>query len=481
MLRANWLALAAAVCPRLFLIFFRFMQPLLIRSVSTFVAAPVSELSTNEGWGLTAAFGLVYLGLALSTAVYYHQVYRTITMVRGSLVATIFEKTTRMPTTDLNESAAVTLMSTDVQKICDALAQGHEMWAGLIEIAIGVWLLSKEIGVALLGTLAITIVAVLATMSVSKRMGAAMGSWMAAVQTRIDATANALGSMKEIKMLGLSPSVSVLLRNLRIQEIAKSMPSRRLMAGLIGMANIPPSLGSPVAFIIYVTALGDSDLNVSRAFAALSLISLVTQPVKTVIFAYGPLVEALACFRRIETYVSSPEHKNAGLSRDFSDEPQIGGSDIELRPLSSRKGLQRSAVMNADDVSFGWKDGDLPVIKPMTISLVKSEFTFLIGPVGCGKSTLIKGLLGELPTRSGRVRSTIQQVAYVDQTTWIQHKSVRDNILGNSLYERDWYEEVVNACALHTDIAHLPRRDDTIVGSSGSSLSGGQKLRVVCT
>ena len=41
------------------------MQPLLIHRVSDFVAQPVTEYTTNQGWGLTAAYGLVYVGLAV--------------------------------------------------------------------------------------------------------------------------------------------------------------------------------------------------------------------------------------------------------------------------------------------------------------------------------------------------------------------------------------------------------------------------------
>lgn len=57
--------LAAAVIPRLFRIGFRFLQPLLISRVTRFVAEPVSELTTDQGWGLVGAYGLVYIGLAV--------------------------------------------------------------------------------------------------------------------------------------------------------------------------------------------------------------------------------------------------------------------------------------------------------------------------------------------------------------------------------------------------------------------------------
>lgn len=481
MFRAHLVPIGAALIPRLFLIFFRFMQPLLIRQISSFVAAPVAASTTNNGWGLAAASGLIYTGLALSTAIYYHQVYRTVTMVRGSLVAAVYEQTTLLPTLGLDESAALTLMSTDVQKICDALKQGHELWASLIEISLGIWLLSREIGIALIGPLAVTVFAVAATMSMSKSMSAATGTWMVAVQDRIDVTANTLGAMKEIKLLGLSDVASKLLRSLRIREIAKSLRSRRLMAASLAMANVSTALGPAAALGIYVTASKSSDLDAPRAFAALSLIFLVTAPVKAVIYAYGPTAEALACVHRIEQYLSLQQHKDQRLLKNRRTDATVVAREgsIELRSMTSHSLGHERIELKVENVAFGWS-GEAPLtVQPLTFQIFRSSFTFLVGPVGSGKSTLLKGLLGELQPRSGRIQTSLDQAAFVSQTPWLQHKSIRDNILGDSLFDRGWYDQVVHACALHHDISNFSQNDNTTVGPSGSSLSGGQKLRVV--
>lgn len=58
--------LTVAVVPRLCQSFFRFMQPLLIRQVTAFVDEPASQFATNTGWGLVGAYGLVYIGIAVS-------------------------------------------------------------------------------------------------------------------------------------------------------------------------------------------------------------------------------------------------------------------------------------------------------------------------------------------------------------------------------------------------------------------------------
>lgn len=70
------------------------------------------------------------------------------------------------------------------------------------------------------------------------------------------------------------------------------------------------------------------------------------------------------------------------------------------------------------------------------------------------------------------------KIAYISQNPWIFGGSVRDNILFGSQFEAEKYGEVIKACALQRDLDLFPYGDATLVGTSGSSLSGGQKARI---
>ena len=107
--------LLAVVVPRLCLLGFTISQPLVLNRFLSFLQDPTQ--SNNIGYGLIAAYGLVYLGIALSSSFYRHQSYRTVTMLRGILVSAIFARSTDLSTADVDNSAAVTLMSTDVSFI----------------------------------------------------------------------------------------------------------------------------------------------------------------------------------------------------------------------------------------------------------------------------------------------------------------------------------------------------------------------------
>jgi ABC-type transport system involved in cytochrome bd biosynthesis fused ATPase/permease subunit len=104
----------------------------------------------------------------------------------------------------------------------------------------------------------------------------------------------------------------------------------------------------------------------------------------------------------------------------------------------------------------------------------------IIGKVGSGKSTFLKGLIGELPSTAGSMKRTFTEAAYCEQQVWLTNDTIQNNILGQSNLEARWYESVINACALDKDFETLPLGGLSIVGSKGISLSGGQKARVVC-
>lgn len=69
-------------------------------------------------------------------------------------------------------------------------------------------------------------------------------------------------------------------------------------------------------------------------------------------------------------------------------------------------------------------------------------------------------------------------ISYAAQAPFLQHQSIRENILFGSPYEEERYEQVLECCALKPDLKIFEDGDLTEVGSRGISLSGGQKARV---
>jgi len=88
-------------------------------------------------------------------------------------------------------------------------------------------------------------------------------------------------------------------------------------------------------------------------------------------------------------------------------------------------------VFEADDLSFS--HGDTPIIRSLTTTIMRDDRVGIIGPNGCGKSTLVKLLVGELQASSGSVKSGTQlEVAYYDQLRAMLDPglSAADNVSG---------------------------------------------------
>lgn len=142
--------------------------------------------------------------LQISAAFYSHRNYRFVTIIRGSLVTAIYRKTTEISLTALDNSAAVTLMSTDVERIVNGLKMMHEFWADLVQVSISTYLLQRNLGVACVAPIAVSIgrfrltpwfindtlansnlVSAIGTFCLSSTAGEKQADWMKHIQQRV--------------------------------------------------------------------------------------------------------------------------------------------------------------------------------------------------------------------------------------------------------------------------------------------------------
>lgn len=144
--KALWWPLLLAALPRVCLIGLTFAQPFLISRVLDLLAQPSDPVTMNTGYGLIGATALIYLGIAVSTLHYNQNLHRFVTMFRGATVSLIYRHAIELSDGLYDESAAVTLMSTDVDRIVLCLIDLNECWARLIEVAIGIVLLARQLG-----------------------------------------------------------------------------------------------------------------------------------------------------------------------------------------------------------------------------------------------------------------------------------------------------------------------------------------------
>ena len=145
--RLKW-HLLSVVPARVALIALNFCQPFLIQRAISFSTRSKSEDSNDVGYGLIGAYFLVYTGIAITTGQYQHLTYRAITMARGGLVSMMFAKTSTLKVNAADPATSLTLMSADIERITNGWQTMHEIWANLIEIALAIYLLERQLGAA---------------------------------------------------------------------------------------------------------------------------------------------------------------------------------------------------------------------------------------------------------------------------------------------------------------------------------------------
>lgn len=110
-------------------------------------------------------------------------------------------------------------------------------------------------------------------------------------------------------------------------------------------------------------------------------------------------------------------------------------------------------------------------LKDITLDVKRGELLVIVGPVGSSKSSLILAILRELVPAEGAVTGTTK-FAYCAQEPWIMSSCVRDNILFGLPFDAKKYQEVIDVCALRSDLALLQNGDMTVIGDRGINLSG---------
>lgn len=304
-----------------------------------------------------------------------------------------------------------------------------------------------------------------------------------------------LGHMKSIKISGLGQRLGDTIAKLRKDEIDAAAPFRRMSALTSALAQVPLLISPVVAFAFFaIGAISSGEsLQATRMFSSLSLIILLGQPLFWMFEAVLDITAAAGCFKRIDKYLSTAarvdrradtlpvpsRRSDNGSGGSMAQLSPLPRESIELEDMVLRRedGAELKGIQ-VEDACFQWSLEGAAVLKDVSLEVKREQLAMVVGPVASGKTTLLKGLLGEVPHVTGKVSLERHRVSWCEQTPWLINETVRKNILGFSDYDEVLYSLVTHACDLEKDFANFENGDLTVIGSNGIALSGGQKQRV---
>jgi ATP-binding cassette, subfamily B, bacterial MsbA len=159
------------------------------------------------------------------------------------------------------------------------------------------------------------------------------------------------------------------------------------------------------------------------------------------------------------------------------------------KPGAVRLARHRAAI-EFDEVGFSYNGRD-PVLRGLSLTVRQGETIALVGPNGCGKSTLMSLLPRFWDVQTGsirvdghdlrdvRLRSLRGQIGMVLQDTILFEDTIANNIAyGHRHAGRDRVEAAARRAFAHQFITALPQGYDTVIGERGLGLSGGQRQRI---
>lgn len=179
-------------------------------------------------------------------------------------------------------------------------------------------------------------------------------------------------------------------------------------------------------------------------------------------------VIAYSGFDRIQAYL---------LNGHNPDQPFETVNMPENRPIVGASTL----AINFEGVSIPGTNESRPILRNISFSIDQGSLVIFTGPVGAGKTTLVRAILGEISPSQGVITVSPDRIAYCSQSPWLPSLVIREVICGPTApHGRDevWYQKTIQACCLDSDFKALPHGDQTPIGSKGMNLSGGQRQRI---
>lgn len=215
----------------------------------------------------------------------------------------------------------------------------------------------------------------------------------------------------------------------------------------------------------------------------------------------GLSVGQLSCFLSYANQYTKPFNEISGVVTELQNAIACAGRVLKLieeepeipEPPEAETLVQADGRVAVEDVYFAYEP-DQKLIEHFNLQVKPGQRVAIVGPTGCGKTTLINLLMRFYDVNAGRIcvsgkdireltrESLRSNYGMVLQETWLKQGTVRENIvMGRPDATDAEVIEAAKASHAHSFIKRLPKGYDTVIGEDGGSLSAGQKQLLCIT
>ena len=382
-----------------------------------------------------------------------------------------FQKIQSLPLSYIDSHSygeVVSRVIADVDQFADGLLMGFtQLFTGVITI-LGtlLFMLSVNVGITLVVVL-ITPVSLLVAAFIAKRT---YEMFKLQSETRGEQTAlveEILGSQKVVQAFGYEKDAQE-----RFDEINERLRACSLRGIFFSSITNPATR--------FVNSLVYAGVGITGAVFAIR---------------GGISVGQLSCFLSYANQYTKPFNEISGVVTELQNALACAGRIFELMEEKPQVPDGEDAVVlqeadgsvQMEDVYFSYVP-DQKLIEGFDLSVKPGQRVAIVGPTGCGKTTLINLLMRFYDVNSGTIRVSGHDIrkivrnslranyGMVLQETWLRQGTIRENIvMGKPDATEDEVIQAAKASHAHSFIMRLPNGYDTVIGEDGGSLSQGQK------
>lgn len=387
----------------------------------------------------------------------------------------------------------VNLMSIDTYRIDQASGMFHLIWCSPIAIGITLILLLINLSYSALAGFALLVIGLPLLTSTLRKLFVRRQAINKITDQRVTLTQEILQAVRFVKFFGWESSFLERINDIRTREIRAIKVLLSIRNAINSVSMSLPIFASMLSFITY--SLSKHPLNPAPIFSSLALFNSLRLPLNLLPLIIGQVIDAWASVKRIQEFLLAEEQADdftwgmEGQSALVLNHANFTWERLATQDSAKNPPLDKKAPTHAKGVSTksGSNEGadtesTLTQVEPfrlhdVSFSAGRNELIAIIGGVGSGKSSLLAALAGDMRKTSGNVTMGASR-AFCPQYAWIQNATARENIVFGKPFDRQWYREVVDSCALQPDFEMLPNGDQTEIGERGITVSGGQKQRL---
>ncbi|KFP32343.1 Canalicular multispecific organic anion transporter 2, partial [Colius striatus] len=444
--------------------FFKLIQDLLSFVNPQLLSVLISFIKNKDApawWGFLIAALMFVCAVLQTLMLHQHFQYCFVTgmRLRTGITGVIYRKSLVITNSAKRSSTVgeiVNLMSVDAQRFMDLVTFLNMLWSAPLQIFLALYFLWQALGPSVLAGVAVMVLLIPFNAAIAMKTRTFQVEQMRYKDSRIKLMNEILGGIKVLKLYAWEPSFSQKVMEIRKNEL-RVLKKSAYLNSLSTFAWISaPFLVALTTFSVYVSVNEKNILDAEKAFVSLSLFNILKFPLNMLPQVISNIAQTSVSLKRIQQFLSHDE---------------LDPNCVETEMIAPGNAI---SVTNA---MFSWGKELKPSLKDINLLIPSGALVAIVGHVGCGKSSLVSALLGEMEKLEGEV-AVMGSVAYVPQQAWIQNATLKNNILFGQAHNEQKYQNVLEACALKTDLEVLPGGDQTEIGEKGINLSGGQRQRV---